>query len=53
MAVPRFANGRPVSEEELDAIARAFGFRSAKEMEQAMQHADAARAQRKKRSARV
>lgn len=49
----RFADGRIASEQELEAIARAFGFRSAKEMEQAMQHADAARAQRKKRSARV
>lgn len=52
-SVPRFANGAVVTEEELEAIARAFGFWSPKEMEQAMRYADAERAQRKNRRAHV
>ncbi len=47
--VPRFADGRVASDQELEAIAKAFGFRSPKDMEQTMRHADAERAQRKKR----
>ncbi|MCC3333537.1 hypothetical protein [Nocardia abscessus] len=40
----KFKNGRVATEEELDAIARAFGFMSWQEMERTCRYRDARRA---------
>lgn len=47
MSAVRFANGRIATEDELDTIARAFGFQSHREMERVCRYREAKRDQGK------
>lgn len=45
--LPRYANGKQVPMDELDMIAKAFGFHSARHMDEVCAHRDAQRAHRR------
>lgn len=45
--LPRYADGKRVPPEELDMIAKAFGFHHARHMDEVCAHRDAQRAQRR------